>query len=575
MILVLTKILTPQEALSSFSDPIVMMVIGLFVVGNGILRTGLANMISTKLLKLAGASEERLFIVVMTATTLVGAFISNSGTVAIMLPIIVSMTMKSDINARRLLLPIACAASLGGMFTLIGTTPNLIIEKVLSDGGYHDIKFFSFTPIGLIVFIVGTGGFWVFSKIFLSSKQKLDGSEKSTKTLKEIANEYRILQHTHLLEIKGKSDITGKPLKDLNIPNRYGGATITKVFHKRGRYFFNRPIEEAAGPTLKLFDGDRIVVLGLVEDVNRLVNDNGLVTLNATAPEIKDGFAEAILMPNSRLVGLKVQDSGLREKYGVQIMAISRRGAHIYGSLKDEIMQNGDAVLLQGSWENLARIGKDYENIVLVGQPLEEATKTPRSHMAPVAAIIMIGMIVAMATNLVTPVIAVLTAAILMIVSGCLRDIEEAYKSVSWQSVVLIAAMMPISTALQKTGATTYFSTFLNEYLGSFGPFVLLTGVYFTTSILTLFISNTATAVLFAPIAFNAALQAGISPYPFCMAVTVAASMCFMSPFSTPPNVMVMAPGRYTFIDYIKVGGPMQLIVGIVIVFVLPLIFPF
>jgi di/tricarboxylate transporter len=195
--------------------------------------------------------------------------------------------------------------------------------------------------------------------------------------------------------------------------------------------------------------------------------------------------------------------------------------------------------------------------------------------MAPIAAIIMIGMILAMAANVLTPVIAVLTAAALMVVSGCLRSIEDAYKSINWQSVVLIAAMMPMSTALQKTGITTHFSIFLNEYLGSFGPLALLAGIYFATSTITLFISNTATAVLFAPIALNVALQAGVSPYPFCMAVTVAASMCFMSPFSTPPNVMVMAPGRYAFIDYIKVGGPMQLIMGIIMVFALPLIFPF
>ena len=212
-----------------------------------------------------------------------------------------------------------------------------------------------------------------------------------------------------------------------------------------------------------------------------------------------------------------------------------------------------------------------------MGQPLQEAAKVTLTHKAPIAAIIMIGMVVAMMFDFIpiAPVTAVIAAGLLMVLTGCLRSVAAAYKTINWESIVLIAAMLPMSLALEKTGASAWVSKSLVSGLGGFGPYVLLAGIYFTTSLMTMFISNTATAVLLAPIALHAAQQLGLSPYPFLFAVTVAASMCFASPFSTPPNALVMSAGRYTFIDYVKVGLPLQFIMGIVMIFVLPLLFHF
>ena len=193
----------------------------------------------------------------------------------------------------------------------------------------------------------------------------------------------------------------------------------------------------------------------------------------------------------------------------------------------------------------------------------------------PLAAIILVGMILSMVLELIPPVASVLVAAILMILTGCLRNVEDAYKSINWESIVLIAAMLPMSIALQKTGISQLISTSLVESLGSYGVYAILAGIYFTTSLMTMFISNTATAVLLAPIALSAAQSMNVSPYAFLFAVSVAASMCFASPFSTPPNALVMVPGRYTFMDYIRVGLPLQLVMGVVMVFALPVIFPF
>lgn len=282
-------------------------------------------------------------------------------------------------------------------------------------------------------------------------------------------------------------------------------------------------------------------------------------------------------MPNSQLINRAVKDSGFREKYNINILGIQRGGKYLLQDLKDEKMYSGDALLVQGTWKDIARLNEVQSEWVVVGQPLAEAAKVTLDHKAPIAATIMILMIIAMVFDFipVAPVAAVIVAALLMVLTGCLRNVEDAYKTINWESIVLIAAMLPMSLALEKTGASAMISSGLVSYLGDFGPIILLAGIYFTTSLLTMFISNTATAVLLAPIALKAALDIGVSPYPFLFAVTVAASMCFASPFSTPPNALVMSAGKYTFMDYVKVGLPLQVIMGIVMVLVLPLLFPF
>ena len=282
-------------------------------------------------------------------------------------------------------------------------------------------------------------------------------------------------------------------------------------------------------------------------------------------------------MPTSKLVNSPVKDSKLREYFGLNILGIQRQNTYILQNLKDEKMHAGDILLVQGSWQHIAQLDAERSSLVVLGQPLAEASKVTLTHKAPIAGLIMIAMVATMMFDFIpiAPVTAVLIASLLMVISGALRNVEAAYKTINWESVVLIAGMLPMALALQKTGASDLVSKTLVGSLGSYGPYVLLAGIYFTTSLMTMFISNTATAVLLAPIAFSAATSLGLQPHSFLFAVAVGASMCFASPFSTPPNALVMSAGRYTFMDYIKVGLPLQIIMGIVMVFVLPLLFPF
>ena len=233
-------------------------------------------------------------------------------------------------------------------------------------------------------------------------------------------------------------------------------------------------------------------------------------------------------------------------------------------------------LLVQGSWANIGQLAGENDWVVL-GQPKEQAQKVTLNYKAPLAGGIMLLMIAMMVFDFIpiAPVTAVIIAGLLMVLTGCFRNVEAAYKTINWESIVLIAAMMPMSIALEKTGTSALISHTLVDIFGSMGPTALLAGIYFTTSLLTMFISNTATAVLMSPIALSASAELGVSPYAFLFAVTLGASMCFASPFSTPPNALVMRAGQYTFMDYVKVGLPLQLAIGIVMVFVLPLLYAF
>lgn len=587
--LLLCHVLTPEEALSGFSNSVVIMMIGLFVVGGAIFQTGLAKIISSRILKLAGRSETRLFLLVILATAAIGAFVSNTGTVALMLPIVVSLAMSAGMNPSRLLMPLAFASSMGGMMTLIGTPPNLVIQDTLTAVGYDSLSFFSFLPVGLVCLIVGIVVLMPLSKLFLSGRKKREDKAKSGKSLKQLVNEYGLSHNLFRLLVTETSKLAGSTVIELDIRRKYG-LNILEI--RRGdlsRHRFLKTIaQKLASPDAVLQANDILYVTGDFNRVKEFADEYAVSILDEHATEETNrnensldfydiGIAEIVLMPTSLLINRTVKEIGFRDKYNVNVLGIRRQRDYLLQDLGEKRVQNGDVLLVQGTWSNIARLGRDGTDWVVLGQPLAEAAKVTLDYKAPVAAAIMLLMIAMMVFDFipVAPVTAVMIAGILMVLTGCFRNVEAAYKTINWESVVLIAAMLPMSLALEKTGASASISNALVSGLGSYGAFALLAGIYFTTSLLTMFISNTATAVLLAPIALHSAEQIGVSPVPFLFAVAVGASMCFASPFSTPPNALVMPAGQYTFMDYIKVGLPLQIIMGIVMVFVLPLLFPF
>ncbi|MCI6251617.1 MAG: anion permease [Bacteroidales bacterium] len=580
LLLLLTGILTPEEALAGFSNPIVIMMIGLFVVGGAIFRTGLAARIGGSLMRLAGNSQRRLFFLVVVGTALIGAFVSNTGTVALMLPIVVSMSARAGTDARRLLMPLAFASSMGGMLTLIGTPPNLVIQEHLTEGGYAPLSFFSFTPVGLICIAVGALALYPLSRRLVRHDAHDDARHKGGKSLSQLVSEYRLGEQMGHVTVTPSSSLCHQSLGSLDLRARYGVSVIEVRRQSRQGLLIRSVSQEAAGPATVVQGGDTLYLSGNDTDIRRFAADYGL-TLGDDADGglsfYDTGIAEILLMPTSRLVGRRVRESGLRAKYGINVLAVRRKGSYLRDDLADLRLLNGDVLLVHGAWTQIGRLNDDEDDFVLLGRPLDMADRVTLDYKAPIAALIMLAMIVLMVCDFipVAPVTAVMLAAVAMVLTGCFRNVEAAYKTINWESVVLIGAMLPMSVALTKTGASALISHSLVSALGQFGPLALLAGIYLATSVLTFFVSNTATAVLMAPIAVSSATALDCSPYPFLFAVTLGASMCFASPFSTPPNALVMQAGAYRFADYLRVGLPLQLIIGAVMIAILPLLFPF
>ena len=588
--LLVLGILTPAEALAGFSSPIVIMMIGLFVVGGAIMQTGLAKLTGNKLMALSRGNETITFLLVMLVTSFIGAFVSNTGTVALMMPIIMSIAAGSGMQSSRFLMPLAFAGSLGGMLTLIGTPPNLVIDEVLTEGGYQPLAFFSFFPVGIIVIAIGIIVLMPLSKIFLSKKQS-GKKKKQGKSLDDLVDEYQLLDNLHRYIVPSRRpfaaidengeqmDIVGKTLKDLSIQKKYGVSIIEIRNEKKSRLGLVKDVSQnmaKSSSTIQVHD--TLYIIGEEEKMKRFASDYGLRKMKDVKIDFYDlGLTEIVVMPTSNFAGLRIGDANLRKRFGINVLGVKRGDEYITDNLIAAKLHVGDMLLVQGEWTNLAHLATDTSNWVVIDQPEKTADKVLLDYKAPVAAAIMLLMIAMMVFDFipVAPVTAVIIAGLLTVFAGCFRNVEAAYKTINWESIVLIAAMMPMSTALEKTGASALVSQGLVESLGSMGPTALLAGIYFTTSLMTMFISNTATAVLMAPIALVAARQVGVSPYSFLFAVTLGASMCFASPFSTPPNALVMKAGGYTFMDYVKVGLPLQIIIGIVMTFVLPLLFPY
>ena len=587
--LLLCQILTPAEALSGFSNTTVIMMIGLFIVGGGIFQTGLAKMIGSKVMTLAGNSELRLFLLVMIVTSAIGMFVSNTGTVALMLPIVVSMAAAAGTSSRRLLMPLAFASSMGGMMTLIGTPPNLLVSDTLESAGFEPLGFFTFLPVGLITLVVGILYLLPATRM-LAPKDKARDKKKSGKSLKELVNEYGVTDNLFRVHVNTEdSKAIGKTVADLDIYREYG-INVLELRRSTGQNRFVRTVnQQLASPDLVLKQGDVLYLSGTPEHISRFAEDYSLKLLDRHTDEIEGsssntsldffdiGVAEILIMPTSSMINRTIIEAGFRSKFSVNVLGIRRKKDYILSDLGTQKMHDGDVLLVQGAWKDIARMKNESANWVVLGEPLQEAAKVTLDYKAPVAAAIMIAMIVMMVVDgiPVAPVTAVLLAAVMMVITGCVRSVEAAYKTINWQTIVLFAAMLPMSIALEKTGVSEMISGAIVTGLGGSGPRLLLAGIYAATSVMTIFISNTVTAVLMAPIALQCAMQIGVSPVPFMFAVTVAASMCFASPFSTPPNALVMSAGQYTFMDYVKVGLPLQILMGVVMVFALPLLFPF
>ncbi|MCU9614722.1 SLC13 family permease [Caldibacillus lycopersici] len=572
-------ILEPSEAFAGFSNTTVIMLAGLFIVSGGVVRTGLAQKAGQLLLLYSNKNETRLFVLLLLVVAIVGSFISNTGTIAILLPIVISIAMRMNISASKFLIPLAFASNLSGLMTLISTPTNLIVSQILVDSGYQKLGFFSITPLGIIAFIVGITYLLVVRNRLLPEDNKKQAPTNHSSSPSKLMSRYHLTENLHRVKVTEVSPIVNQSLSELNLPFRYH-LIILKIERKNneGLHLLPNTYQEMAGPNSIIHANDILFIQGSPTQIAKFAFDYQLEiephSDNEKFVSREIGIAEVLLNPNSKLINETVMKSGFREKYQLNIIGINRKGTFILEDISDVRLRFGDALLVQGTWEEIEFLTKDTSEVVVVGQPKEYASIATANGKAHIAAAILLFMVFFMVFDILPTVVSVSIAAVLMIFTGCLRNMDDAYSQINWEIIILIASMLPMGTALEKTGGMSVISNTMINLLGGFGPLGVLAGIYLVTTIFGQFISTTATAVLFAPIAMNAAMEIGVSPYPFVMAVAAAAGLSFTTPFS-PTNALVMTAGNYKFMDFFRAGFPLIFIMFIVMMIVIPFLYPF
>lgn len=581
--LTILGILTPEEALSGFSNSVVLMIAGLFIVGAGIFDTGLASKLGKMLLRLGGNHEQRLLFIIIVTVSMFGTVLSNTGTVAILIPVVMSMAVQMKISPSKFLIPLTYSSSLGGLMTLIGTASTLVVSDALVHEGYAPLGFFSITGIGSIALLSGIFFMLTIGRKLLPKEQPNVYAANNGMSPGELAGIYKVYDHLHFIYVPKSSDIVGERIVDLQLASQYG-ITVIEIERKPKERLplMNNTQSIVARAGDVMYPEDLLLVFGEKEQVQIFVEKFELEGRNFDATEIKNhflnksfGMTEILLTPHSTLENHTIADMQFRKRYECNVLAIKRKGKYIQSDLTKEKLKQGDALLVHGQWENIEMLALDKKDLVVLGTVSKDADLAYAKGKSPIAGGIMLLMLALMIFNIFTPVISVLFAAFLLVVTGCIRTFEGGYQRISWEVVVLIATMLPMAIALEKTGGAQFISNLILDWFGGYGPYGVLISFFLLASIFSQFISNTATAVIFAPIAITTAVRMGVSPYPFIMAVAMAAGMSFSTPIATPANVLVMNAGGYRFKDFVKIGLPMQLFVGTIVIIALPILFPF
>ncbi|EAM5218450.1 SLC13 family permease [Salmonella enterica subsp. diarizonae] len=571
---VLSGTLTLPEAFSGFSDPNVILIAALFIIGDGLVRTGVATVVGTWLVKMAGSSEIKMLILLMITVAGLGAFMSSTGVVAIFIPVVLSVSMHMQTSPSRLMMPLSFAGLISGMMALVATPPNLVVNSELLREGLHGFSFFSVTPLGVVVLALGI--VYMLVMRFMLKGDTPGQQAGKRRTFRDLIRDYRLTGRARRLAIRPGSPMVGQRLDDLKLRERYGANVIGVERWRR----FRRVIVNVNGVSEFRARDVLLIDMSAAEvDLREFCAEQLLEPMVLRGEYFSDqaldvGMAEISLIPESELIGKSVREIAFRTRYGLNVVGLKRDGVALEGSLADEPLLMGDIILVVGNWKLISQLGQKGRDFVVLNMPVEVSEASPAHSQAPHAIFCLVLMVALMLTDEIPNPIAAIIACLLMGKFRCI-DAESAYKAIHWPSIILIVGMMPFALALQKTGGVSLVVKGLMDIGGGYGPYMMLGCLFVLCAAIGLFISNTATAVLMAPIALAAAKSMGVSPYPFAMAVAMAASAAFMTPVSSPVNTLVLGPGNYSFSDFVKLGVPFTLIVMAVCIVMIPMLFPF
>ncbi|HBQ3781598.1 TPA: SLC13 family permease [Klebsiella pneumoniae] len=573
---VLSGTLTLNEAFSGFSDPNVILIAALFIIGDGLVRTGVATKMGAWLVSVAGNSETKMLIYLMLTVAGLGAFMSSTGVVAIFIPVVLSVSARMNTSPSRLMMPLSFAGLISGMMTLVATPPNLVVNSELLREGLHGFSFFSVTPIGLVVLILGI--VYMLAVRFMLKTDNGDSARDGRKrsTFRDLIREYHLTGRARRLAIRPGSPMIGQRLDDLKLRERYCANVIGVERWRR----FRRVIVNVNG--VSEFRARDVLLIDMSAsdvDLRQFCGEQMLEPMVLRGEYFADqaldvGMAEVALIPDSEMIGKTVREIAFRTRFGLNIVGMKRDGKAMDGSVVEEPLQLGDILLVVGNWRQIALLAKRGRDFVVLNMPVEVDDASPAHSQAPHAIFCLVLMVALMLTDEIPNPIAAIIACLLMGKFRCINA-ESAYKAIHWPSIILIVGMMPFALALQKTGGVDLVVKGLMDVAGGEGPYLMLGCLFMMCAAIGLFISNTATAVLMAPIALAAAKSMGVSPYPFAMVVAMAASAAFMTPVSSPVNTLVLGPGKYSFSDFVKIGVPFTILVMVVCVLLIPVLFPF
>jgi len=554
--LVTLRILTPDEAFAGLGNDIIIFFAGLFVLTASLSRTGVIDYLGRRLIRFGGTSPSKLLVVIMLAVASISTVLSNLATAAIFLPVVVGAAQKAKVHASKFLMPMAFASILGGTCTLIGTSTNIVMNGVIQRYQLPPFSLFEFTPLGLLIVTTGILYMLLWGIRFLPQR-----SEES------LSAEYHIREYLTEVVVLPDSPLINKTLAECHLSTE---LDLTVLGIVRGNRYILVPRRYEM-----LREGDRLLVEGKVENILKIKAENGLGIRGEAhagdqdleSEEVK--LVEVLIPPRSRLINETLRNLHFRQRYRLTVLAIYRHEETLRDKLSRIRLASGDVLLVQGRLEDLSLLKQDGDFMIL-----REVEHLPyRKKKAIYALSIFILSLLAGSLGALPLSVAILTGAVMTVLIGCLT-LKEAYEAVDWRTLVLIAGLLSTGVAMEKTGTAKFLADHLLDLIGSSGPRLALVVLFFMTMLLTQPLSNAAAALLVAPIAFNMAHQLQVNPRTFMVTVTMAASCSFITPLE-PACLLVYGPGRYTFLDFIKVGLPLSLLILLVVWMFVPILWPF
>ncbi|MDC8829693.1 SLC13 family permease [Alteromonas gilva] len=570
--LMLGDILSVSEAMAGFGNPVVVLIAALLVVGEMLDRTGVARFVGDWIGRHSRSSANKLLLMLMLASALLSAVMSSTAVVAIFIPIVLRIAKQTGHSASQLLLPMSYAALVSGMLTLIATPPNLVVSEALNTAGYAPLRFFTFTAPGLIV-LAGLIGYMLLWGRHWLPDNRVAAERSPQRSIQALWHEYQVDHQLTYLRISETSPLQGKTIGQSGLYNRYGIRILDLSQQTRGW----RKLKAGVSPDIVLHSGDILHVAMHPEDSDRVEQTLGLAPFHPSQMETQYrswefGAVSVLIHPDSKLIGKSVRDARFRDHYDLDVYGVRRKREPL-ADYQNTPLQASDSLLVTGTWTKIARLKQQKHDFVLLETPSEADDIVPAYKRMPVALVIIALLVLSSVFNWMPLIAAVMLAVIAGVVTRCLSA-ADAYRAIHWQSLVLLAGMLPLAEALQQTGGTDMIVGSLISLAADASPHTLLVMLFFITALLTNILSNTASAVLMAPIAISIADQLSVSPYPMAMTVIFAASAAFLTPVASPIITLIVEPGKYRFIDFIKLGLPMLGWVFVCCYYLVPWFFP-